>query len=76
MSQRKGAQRVLVWSCEGRSPLGRRRRRWEDNRNISFQVVGWEAWPGLVWLGIGTAAGTCECSDEPSGSVKGGEFLE
>jgi hypothetical protein len=32
------------------------------------------AWTGLIWLMIGT--GTCECGDEPSGSIKCGEFLD
>jgi hypothetical protein len=32
------------------------------------------AWSGLIWLRIGT--GCCECGNEPSGSIKRGEFLD
>jgi hypothetical protein len=33
-------------------------------------------WTVLIWLRIGTVAGFCECGNEPSGSIKCGEFLE
>jgi len=29
-----------------------------------------------MWLRIGTRGGRCECGDEPSGSIKCGEFLD
>ena len=32
--------RVLMWKTEGKRPLGRRRRRWEDNIKMDFQDVG------------------------------------
>jgi hypothetical protein len=32
--------RVLVGKPEGRRPLGRRRRRWEDNIKMDVQEVG------------------------------------
>jgi hypothetical protein len=31
MRMRRGAHRVLVEKAEGRRPLGRTRRKWEDN---------------------------------------------
>jgi hypothetical protein len=31
MGERRGAYRALVWKPEGGIPLGRPRRRWEDN---------------------------------------------
>jgi hypothetical protein len=34
------AHRVLVGKPEGKSPLGRPRRRWEDNININLQEDG------------------------------------
>jgi hypothetical protein len=34
------------------------------------------AWTGLSWLRIGQVAGSCECVNEASGSMKGGEFLD
>jgi len=33
-------------------------------------------WTGSSWLRIGTVAGTCECGNEPSDSIKCGEFLD
>jgi hypothetical protein len=36
----RGVHRVLVGKSEGRRPLGRPRRRWEDNIKMDFQEVG------------------------------------
>ena len=33
-------------------------------------------WTGLGWPRVGTGGGNCECGNEPSGSVKCGEFLD
>jgi hypothetical protein len=41
MGERRGAYRVLVEKPEGRRPLGRPRRRWEDNIKMDFREVGW-----------------------------------
>jgi hypothetical protein len=57
MGEGRGAYRVLVGRPEERSPLGRPRRRWEDNIKMDLQEVGWEAWSGLIWLRIGTGGG-------------------
>jgi len=35
-----------------------------------------EVWTGSSWLRIGTGGGHCECGNEPSGSIKCGEFLD
>jgi hypothetical protein len=35
------AYRALVWKPEGRRPLGRPRRRWEDNIKMDLREVGW-----------------------------------
>jgi hypothetical protein len=40
MGEEKGVHRVLVGKPEGKRPLGRPRRRWEDNIKIDFQEVG------------------------------------
>jgi hypothetical protein len=57
MGEGRGAYRVLVGRPEGRRPLGRPRRRWEDNIKMDLQEVGWGAWSGLIWLKIGTGYG-------------------
>jgi hypothetical protein len=40
MGERRGAYRVLVGKPEEKRPLGRSRRRWEDNIKIDLQEVG------------------------------------
>jgi hypothetical protein len=41
MGERRGAYRALVGKPEGRRPLGRPRRRWEDNIKTDLREVGW-----------------------------------
>jgi hypothetical protein len=38
--ERRGVYRVLVGKPEGKRPLGRHRRRWEDNIKMDLQEVG------------------------------------
>ena len=40
MGEGRGVQRVLVGKPEGKKPLGRPRRRWEDNIKMDLQEVG------------------------------------
>jgi len=40
MGERRGVYRVLVGKPEGKRPLGRPRRRWEDNIKMNLQEVG------------------------------------
>jgi len=47
MVDRKGVYRVLVGEPEGKRPLGRPRRRWEDNIKMDLQEVGWG---GMDWI--------------------------
>jgi hypothetical protein len=54
MGDRRGIFRVLVGKPEGKRPLGRPRRRWEDKIKIDLQEVGCE---GSVLLRIGTGGG-------------------
>jgi hypothetical protein len=50
MGEGRYVYRVLVGKPEGNSPLGRPRRRWEDNVRMILQEVGWacEDWIGLA----------------------------
>jgi hypothetical protein len=57
MGEGRGAYRILVGRPEGRRPLGRPRRRWEDNIKMDLQEEGWGSWTGLIWLRIGTVGG-------------------
>jgi hypothetical protein len=45
MGEKRGAYRILVGRPEGRRPLGRPRRRWEDNIKMGLEEVGW----GMDW---------------------------
>ena len=40
MGEGRGVYRVLVGKPEGKRPLGRPRRRWEDNIKMDLQEVG------------------------------------
>jgi len=40
MGEGRGVHRVLVGRPEGKKPLGRPRRRWEDNIKMDLQEVG------------------------------------
>jgi hypothetical protein len=61
--------RVLVGKPEGKRPLGRPRRRWEDGIRVDLREIGLG---GCVLdstgSGQGPVAGCCEFGDEPSGS--------
>jgi hypothetical protein len=59
MVERRGAYRVLVGKPEGKRPLGRPRRRWEDNITMDLQEVecGGTDWIDLAqdgnrWLAL------------------------
>jgi hypothetical protein len=41
MGEIRGVYRDLVAKPEGKRPLGRLMRRWEDNIKIDFQGAGW-----------------------------------
>jgi hypothetical protein len=53
-------------------PLGRPRRRWEDNIKMDLQEVGFG---GTDWIEL-AQVGACEHGNEPSGSIECGEFLD
>ena len=46
MAQGRGVHRVLVGKSEGKRPLGRPRRRWEDNIKMDL----WEVGRGGDWI--------------------------
>jgi hypothetical protein len=46
---RRSAYRALVGKPEGRRPLGRPRRRWEDNIKIDLREV---EWGGMDWINL------------------------
>jgi len=54
MGERRGVYRVLVGQLEGKRPLGRPRRRWENIKIDLQEVACGGAWTGSSWLRIGT----------------------
>jgi hypothetical protein len=58
--------KVLVGKPEGKRPLGRPRRRWEDGIRMDLGEIGLGG--VSTGSGQGPVAGCCECGDEPSGS--------
>ena len=47
MGERRDVYRVLVGKSDGKRPLGRSRRRWEDNIKMDLQEVRYE---GMDWI--------------------------
>jgi len=43
----RNAYKILVGKPTGKRPLGKPRRRWEDNIRIDLREIGWE---GVDWI--------------------------
>jgi hypothetical protein len=71
MGVMRHAYNILFGKPEGKKPLGRPRRRREDNIKIDL----WEIWWKYVdWMHL--ALNRDQWHNEPSGSIKGREFLD
>jgi hypothetical protein len=57
MGERRGVYRFLVGKPDGKRPLGRPRRRWQDNTKKDLQEVDLGVWTGSSWLTIGAGGG-------------------
>jgi len=72
MGEGRGVYRVLVRKHGGKRPLGKPRRRWEDNIKLDLQEVGCG---GMDWIELAhdrQVASICDYGNEPSGSIKCG----
>jgi hypothetical protein len=49
MGDKWNAYRILVGKPEGKRPLGRPRRRWEDNIRMDLREIGWG---GMDWIDL------------------------
>jgi hypothetical protein len=69
MGEERKVYKVLMGKPEGKRPLGRPRRRWEDGIRMDLREIGLRrcGFDSTV-SGQGPVAGCCECGDEPSGS--------
>jgi hypothetical protein len=54
MGEGRGVYRVLVGRPEGKRPLGRPKRRWEDNIKMDLREIEIN---GANWLRIGSSGG-------------------
>lgn len=45
--ERRDAYRVMAPELEGKKPLGRTRRRWQNNTKMYLTAVGWDGGGGL-----------------------------
>jgi hypothetical protein len=57
MGEGRGVYRVLVRRPEAKRPLGRPRRRWEDNIKMDLRETGIDGRTGFSWLRIGSSGG-------------------
>ena len=64
MEKFRNACRVLVRKPESKRPLGRPRRRWEDNIKMDLREVGCDP---RNWIAL---ADLCKVGNEPPGSLK------
>jgi hypothetical protein len=61
--ERRGVYRVLVGKFWGKTPMGRPRRRWEDNIKMGLQEV---RCVGMDWIELAQDRdNTFECGNEP-----------
>jgi hypothetical protein len=56
MGEERKGYKVLVGKPEGKIPLGRPRRRWEDGVRMDLRE-GLGVWIGFDWLRTGTGGG-------------------
>jgi hypothetical protein len=49
MGEKRNAYRILAGKPEGKTPLGRARRRWVDNIKMNLREIGWD---GMDWLDL------------------------
>jgi hypothetical protein len=47
--EKRNAYMILVGKTEGKRPLGRPRRRWEDNIRMYLREIGWG---GMDWIDL------------------------
>jgi hypothetical protein len=57
MGEGRNVYKVLVGKPEGKRPLERARRRWEDRLKMDLREMGWGVWSGFTWLRLGIVGG-------------------
>jgi hypothetical protein len=49
MREKRNTHRILMGKSEGKRPLGRHTRRWEDNIKMDVREIGWG---GMGWIDL------------------------
>jgi hypothetical protein len=75
MGESRGTCMVLKEKSEGRRPLGRRRRRWEDNIKMNPGEVGWGHRLDRSVSRKRQVTGCCECGNKHSTFIQYGKFF-
>jgi hypothetical protein len=57
MGEVRGAYNILFGRAEGRTQLGRPRRKWEDNIKMDLMEIGLGVWIRFIGLSIGKVGG-------------------
>jgi hypothetical protein len=57
MGEGRNVYRILVGMPEGKRPLERPRRRWEDGIKLDLREIGAGVRSGFTWLSTGTCGG-------------------
>jgi hypothetical protein len=59
MGEMRNVYKILIGKAERKRPLGRPRRKWEDNIKMHFRETGWGGGvlTGFVWFRIMTTGG-------------------
>jgi hypothetical protein len=57
MGEEREVYEVLMGKPEGKRPLERPRRRWENGIKMDLREIGWRVWSGFTWLRIGIGDG-------------------
>jgi hypothetical protein len=57
MEEMRNAYLILVRKPEGKRPLGRPRRRYEDNIRMDLREIGWE---GVDWIHLAQDRNQCQ----------------
>jgi hypothetical protein len=57
MGEERSIYRVLVGKAEGKRPLGKPRRRWEDSIKTDLRESVIDGGTGFGWLRIGSSGG-------------------
>jgi hypothetical protein len=66
----------LAGNLQGKRALRIHSCRRENNIKMDLKEIGWKGGLHSSGSGKGKVVGSCEHGNEPSGSIKGGEFLD